>query len=492
MRNALASWKSPQHRDGLALVVSSALSSAVGLLYWVAAARLFDPDTVGVNSTMVSTLTLLGSAAQLNLGNAMLRFVPVAGRTARSLVLSCYAVGVGAALVTGGVFALGARWWAPDLLEAVGSGPLLAFFLLATPVWSVFVMQDYVLTAIKRATLVPLENLVFAVLKIALLAVGAVLAMFTAIAVSWAVATAVLVLAVTGWLLRALPAHGVATAAAAVPIRARTVIGFVSADWAGTLFSLSVNFGLPLLVLARLDADSAATFGVAWQIAFALYLVANGMGQSLVAHVSADPQGLDDAYRGMVRKALTLLVPAVIVIVPGAGLILSIFGEHYATTGTALLALSALSAVPNVVSIATVNAARVRQRRIVQFGVPAMIAVIVIPLAWILMPRLGLTGVGIALLAGQSTVAAVILVVRRLRPRRPPRAASGHAPAPVLPDLDLINAETLPIPIATRGLLVNGSSATPARSPLYDPPTAPVPPTPGPPPGPRRHCAPHE
>jgi O-antigen/teichoic acid export membrane protein len=326
-------------------------------------------------------------------------------------------------------------------------------------VWSVFVMQDYVLTAIKRATLVPLENLVFAVLKIALLAVGAVLAMFSAIAISWAAATAVLVLVVTAWLLRALPAHGIATAASAVSFRARTIVGFVSADWAGTLFSLAVNFGLPLLVLARLDADAAATFGVAWAIAFALYLVANGMGQSMVAHVSADPAGLDEAYRSMVRKALTLLVPAVIVIVPGAGLILSVFGQHYAATGTSLLALSALSAVPNVVSIATINAARVRQRRIVQFGVPALVAVIVIPLAWILMPQMGLTGVGVALLVGQSAVAAIILVGRWIRPRRPPQAESGDAAGPNRPDPDLVDAETRPIPIVGRPMHVHGSTA---------------------------------
>jgi len=83
---ALASgWRDPQNRDGMALVLSSAISSAVGLLYWVVAARMFDPTTVGINTTVVSTLGLLGIIAQLNLGSAMLRFVPVVGRGARAL-----------------------------------------------------------------------------------------------------------------------------------------------------------------------------------------------------------------------------------------------------------------------------------------------------------------------------------------------------------------------------------------------------------------------
>jgi O-antigen/teichoic acid export membrane protein len=410
MRTALAGWRSPQHRDGLALVLSSAISSGVGLLYWVVAARLFDPYTVGVNTTLISTMTLLGVAAQLNLGTALLRFIPVAGRSTRSLVAACYLVGATTAGATGAVFALGAGWWAPGLLEAVGPGQLIAFFALSTPVWAVFVMQDYVLTAIKRATLVPLENLVFALLKLGLLALGAVVAFYGAIAVSWALATAIIVLVVSVWLVRVLPARGAAAPTVQEAVRARTIVGFVSADWAGGLFTLAVEFGLPLLVLVSLGADSAATYGVAWAVAYGLYLVSHGMGQSMVAHVSATPERLDAAYRSMITKSLTLLVPAVLVIVPGAGLILSIFGAHYAATGTTLLALSALSAVPNVVLTATASAARVRQHRSVQFGIPAVLALIVIPLSLTLMPHLGLTGVGVALLVGQTLVAAAILL----------------------------------------------------------------------------------
>jgi len=44
------------------------------------------------------------------------------------------------------------------------------FFAVATPVWAIFTMQDYLLTALKRATVVPLENLVFALLRMGLLA----------------------------------------------------------------------------------------------------------------------------------------------------------------------------------------------------------------------------------------------------------------------------------------------------------------------------------
>ena len=71
--------------------------------------------------------------------------------------------------------------------------------------------------------------------------------------------------------------------------------------------------------------------------------------------------------------------------------------------------------MPNVVVGAAVAVARIRQRPWTIFGIPATVAVIVVPLALVLMPDLGLTGVGIALIAGQSAVAAGILLSRWAR-----------------------------------------------------------------------------
>ncbi|HEY0813332.1 MAG TPA: hypothetical protein VGE11_08605 [Pseudonocardia sp.] len=418
LRALATGWRAPQNRDGMALVFSSAISSAVGLLYWVVAARMFPPQIVGVNATLVSTLGLLGIIAQFNLGSAMLRFVPVVGSGARAFVAACYAVGVGAAVVIGTVFALGARWWAPGLQSAVGAGALVAYFALTTPFWTAFNMQDYLLTGLKRASVVPIENLAFALIKIALLVVGGLLGVYGAIAGSWALGTAVTVVAVSIYLLRVLPARAPLAQRAPSPVTLRSMSGFIAADWVGSMCLTVVSFGLPLLVFARLGADSAATFGVSWQLAYALYLVPTGMGQSLVAHVAADPSGLEAAHRQMLTKCLTLVVPAVVVLVAGSRLVLMVFGPHYAATGSLLLALAACSAIPACVNLAAVAAARVSQNRVGQFAVTLAIAVIVIPAVWVLMPLWGLTGVGVALVGGQSVVAVGVLLLRRFGPHR--------------------------------------------------------------------------
>jgi O-antigen/teichoic acid export membrane protein len=413
----LRGWRAPQHRDGLALILSSGITSVLGLLFWLLAARLYDPATVGVNSAALSALTLLGTVAQLNLGNALLRFVPVAGRQTRALVAVCYAVALVTAAAAGALFALGAGWWAPQLEAAFGGSQLLAFFAIGTPVWAVFVMQDYVLPAIKRATVVPLENLLFSVLKLALLVVAAVLGMWSGIALSWLAATVVIVLIVTAWLVRVLPRPGEPEPAAEAPVTFRDIASFVRADYAGTVFLLAAVFGLPLVVLARLGPEDAAIYGVVWQIAYAFYLVVNGMGQSLVAHVSGEPEKLEAARRGMVRKALLLLVPAVLVCAAVAYPLLSLFGAHYAGEGSVLLVLLALSSIPNVITWSSVWAARVRRDGRVLFGLPAAVTTAVIAGSWFLMPVMGVVGTGVAWLGAQTVAAAGVLLVRAFHRR---------------------------------------------------------------------------
>ncbi|MHA6622382.1 lipopolysaccharide biosynthesis protein [Pseudonocardia sp. DLS-67] len=412
----LRGWGTPQHRDGLALVLSSGLTSGLGLLFWIVAARLYDSATVGVNSAVLSAMTLLGTAAQLNLGNALLRFVPVAGPRTRALVVGCYAAAVAAASLAGAVFALGASWWAPQLHTVFGGSALVVFFTLSTPVWAMFVMQDYLLPALKKATVVPVENLVFSVLKIVFLGGAAALGMWSGLAVAWVAATAVIVLVVSVYLMRVLP-RTTETEAEAAPstVTIRDVASFVRADYAGTVLLLAAVFGLPLVVLARLGPEAAALYGIAFQIAYALYLVVNGMGQSLVAHLAADPHKLEAARRSMVHKAMVLLVPAVVAIAVGAYPLLSLFGARYAEEGSLLLVLLVLSAIPNVVTWSTVWAARVRRDGRVLFGLPAAITTAVIAGSWFLMPVLGVVGAGVAWLGAQSVAAAGLLLVRAAR-----------------------------------------------------------------------------
>jgi O-antigen/teichoic acid export membrane protein len=115
----------------------------------------------------------------------------------------------------------------------------------------------------------------------------------------------------------------------------------------------------------------------------------------------------------MDRKAMTLVLPGATVVALGSYLILWVFGSRYAETGAVVLALLALSAIPNVVTNSALWEARVRRIRAVQFGLPAAISAVVIVATFVLVPAVGIVGVGWAWLTAQSLAAAVILIYRR-------------------------------------------------------------------------------
>src|SRR6478609_8423970 len=76
----------PLYRNAYALMLSTAATSALGMLYWILAARYYPADVVGLNAAAVSMLTFLAGVAQGPSMSAMLRYIPVAGLDTKRLV----------------------------------------------------------------------------------------------------------------------------------------------------------------------------------------------------------------------------------------------------------------------------------------------------------------------------------------------------------------------------------------------------------------------
>jgi O-antigen/teichoic acid export membrane protein/aminoglycoside phosphotransferase len=420
------------YRSGYALVLSSALTSGIGFLFWIVAARAYDQDVVGRNSALIYAIMFLAGVAQLNLMNALVRFVPVADRKVRRFVITAYLVGGGLAGIVGLVFAVGTRLWSPELATMLGDRKAVVAFACAA--WALFVMQDGVLTAVRRPHVVPLENFVFSLLKLGLI-IGLATTLPTGdIAVSWMTATAITVVVTSGYLFgRAIPAHATTAETVAQHTPLRALIGYLGGDFLGTTCWLACTLLLPVLVLSEVGGSATAAFATAWTIAYSLYLVPAGMGQSLVVFVSADIDSLEDACRDVVHRGLALLVPVVTVLVVAAPSIMRMLGPGYADIGSETLRLAALSALPNVITSTAVSAARAHKRVGIVVAILGSISTIVTALSLLLIPALGITGVGLALLSGQTFVAAVIMLVR-----------ADWLPRPIVgPFADLRNAGVL-------------------------------------------------
>ncbi|MFJ5880449.1 lipopolysaccharide biosynthesis protein [Kitasatospora cineracea] len=407
---AARSRQEPLLHNGRLLAASSLLSAGLGSLFWVLATRSYSAAEVGRSYTALSATMFLSTLGSLNLGDALVRFVPTAGRRTRSLVLRCYLVAATGSAAVAVAFLLLVPAVAPALGEL--RRPVLAVaFVAATAGYAVFVLQDGALTGVRRAGWVLGENTLFAVAKAGLLTLCAAFAVGTGILLSWAAAL-VLAIAATNLVLfrSAVPAHQAVPAADADgPRPPERIARWAGADYLGNLFTFAGTTVLPLMVLDRLGADGSAYYSLAYVIASTLYVAAFSMGHSLVVEGTRDPARLAEHARRLLRHSTLLVTAAALPIAAAAPWILGLFGPDYAARGSTALRLMALSAIPNTVPNVVLQIARVRRALPWMVGVRLAFAATVVALTAALLPPFGLTGIGAAWLIAECAIALPLL-----------------------------------------------------------------------------------
>ena len=391
----------PLYRNGYALVANTVVTSGLGALYWVVAARSFSAEAVGINAAALSAMVLIANLSQLNLANALNRFVPDAGGRTGWLIYGAYAVATPLAAVVSIVFLIGQPSWAPGL-DILRSSPLaIVGFVLATMGWTVFVLQDAALTGLRRATWIPPENAVYSLAKIGLLLGFAVSAPSLGIFASATLPLLFVIVPINILIYRrAVPHH----------VGAR----FAAADFFASL-SWRVTVGLmPVLVLSLAGAEANAYFFLASTIAYTLFLIGKNTGMSLITEAALAPHKLQSFSRKVLIQTSGIVIPAAAALVAFAPVVLRIFGPDYAREGSTVLRLLVLSAIPHTVISLNVSILRAERRMGTLAVLQGAMAILVIVLSVVLLPILGINGVGWAWLA-TTTVVAVAVLATNLR-----------------------------------------------------------------------------
>jgi O-antigen/teichoic acid export membrane protein/Ser/Thr protein kinase RdoA (MazF antagonist) len=416
LNRLVAHLQAPLYRNGYALVFSSAATSALGLLYWLLAARYYPTEVIGINAALLSAMTFLANLAQFNLANALNRFLPTAGQGAGRLILATYAVSVMLAGAVSWLFVTGAPHWAPTLRLLNTSPGLLLWFMIATMSWAIFVLQDSALVGLRQATWVPVENLAFALSKLGLLVLFASVWPTYGLFASWTLPVLATLLPVNWLIFRHLLPRFVQNQGAHVqPISARQVAHVAAGDSLSSLVWMATVDLLPILVLEWAGATANAYYYLAWTVAYALYLVSRNMGMSLIAEAATTPAHLTLYSWRILTETGKLLAALVVIALVGAPHLLRLFGPAYANEAVTLLQLLCLSALPNLVTTLHISVARAQRRVKPIVSTYVALCGLVLALTYLLLGRMGITGIGVAWLVAQSVVAAVLLATE-LRP----------------------------------------------------------------------------
>lgn len=446
-----AGRKSRVQLDGIALMFSTAATAASSLLFWVVAARSYSAGAVGISSAEINAFTMLAAFAQLNLLATFLRFLASSGNRAVRFLAAGYGAIVVAALIFGGGYLL--LGFSHGFLTGAPTWEYVVF-ILAVPVFAVFVVQDGVLTAFAKAPWVPVENLSVAVLRLASL--GLLVPVLISgdgqprpgIVAAWAIPTLLAVMVVNTAVFRRLgPAHVRRTPeASSLPPR-RELLLFVAGQYLSNSVSNIVTYVPQLLVLHLLGPEAAAYVNVPWLIVVSTQTLLWNIGMSFVAEVTRSPERLAAHIRSLLRLGGLVTLGWTAALLIGAPLLLGLQGAEFAANGTGLLRLLALS-FPCTAVVIMYSLICSLERRIWRLVVVNAVGAgaLVGGIEW-LTPGRGIISVGWVYLAVQAGLALVLLpaVVTRLRRGdiRLPEFSRAPADAPAGGDLAAESAEVI-------------------------------------------------
>jgi O-antigen/teichoic acid export membrane protein len=400
----------PLSRNGYALIANSGATGGLGLIYWLLVARLYPVGEVGRASAAYAAMNLLAGFTALNFNGALTRFIPQAGRQTRRLITNAYVISAVASVGVAVPFLLTISRWGPSYSE-LGSVAAGLIFTGCVVAWAIFTLQDSVLTGLRGAVWVLLENGIFGVAKIGLLVVFAVSLPLFGIYMSWMLPVIVAVPLVNVLIYFSLvPRHTAATRDRR-PATNRQIGRFLAGDYSGALFLLATTSLVPVLVAVRTgDVRSTAYFYLAWMVGGILDLVGVNMSMSLTVEGSFDASTLAANGRKALLKLATILLPGAALVAFLAPWGLGLVGRGYAVHGAPVLELLTIATLPRALTELYLGTLRAQSRTSLVAIIQGIRCCLTLGLTLFLAGAMGPVGAGLAAVASQAAVAALISV----------------------------------------------------------------------------------
>jgi O-antigen/teichoic acid export membrane protein len=410
------------YRTGYYLIIGTGITSLLGVAFWALAARSYSAHEIGQNAAAISAMTLVSGVCSLGLSAVLVRYLPIAGTALRRLVFSSYALTAGLSLLAGALVAATSDVWSPTL-DFLQQPDWLIGFTLATAATTIFTLQDSVLTGLQTARWVPLENSLYAATKLVLLIALAALLPTAGPFVAWNAPLLPAIIVINWLIFRRLIPNDRSVGS----LERDKVIRMAAGNYGGNLFALVGNMYLPILVANQAGAADAAYFFIPWMICLSLQLVALNVTTSLTVEAALDMPKLRRLSRQALAHSMRLVAPMAVLTGLIAPLALLVFGQEYADSGTNLLRLLAVGAIPNVIVALGIGVARIEHRGGFVVVVQGIQFAIVLGLSALLIPDVGVVAVGWTWTGAQFLLALVMLATI-LRPLVLPARLAGRPP----------------------------------------------------------------
>jgi len=396
-------------------MTNTVMTTGLGFFFWMIVARYYTEYEVGVSAAIISAVNFLALISILGFDAALVRFLPKAKEPAK-MINSCLTISSITALAVSGIYLAGVDIWSPATSFVRDNTMFLLAFVLFAVCWPISGIMDAIFIAKRRAEFTLAKNAIFSLLKIPLPILLALFFHAFGIVGSWALAIGI---ALTISLFLFLPR--VQKSYKPMP---KIDLGIIKDIWrysAGnylvSIFSASPSLLLPLIIVSLVSPEQNAYFYIAWMMSGLLLAIPHAVSVSLFAEGSHFEGQLVANARRSFKFIVLLLVPATILLVLLGKWLLLLFGENYSSNALTLLWILGASSLFTGVNTIYYSVLRVRGRIKELIAIRALIALAVLITSILIMPTLGIVGIGYAWIGAQGLTSIYVLLMVRARYR---------------------------------------------------------------------------
>jgi O-antigen/teichoic acid export membrane protein len=396
------------YRNAVYLVIYSAVNSLTGILFWIAAARLYDTGSVGLASATITAIGFVVLFSALGLDYGLVRFLPGANVRTNDTINTCFTASGFAAVILAGVFLAGLGVWSPALLAIRENALFILSFIIIALIFTLSGFVTQVFIARRRAGFALTQGLVFGLSRFIPLVLLAPVISGLGIYVSWGIAVLVSTLLAVFWFLPWIireyrPRFGIKKAVLADMFR------FSLANFISNILWALPMVALPLMVVNILGAEQNAFYYVGWSVASTIFIIPAATSQSLFAEGSHSQEKLAHEVRKCLKISFVLIIPALIILLALGDKILWLFGRAYSENTTRLIWIITPSIFPLSINYIYLSIKRIEKKMKRAVILSAVIAVITLGLSCFLLPGMGILGAGLGWLAGQTGAALFVI-----------------------------------------------------------------------------------
>lgn len=396
-------------------VIGASVSATIlGAVWWLLAARFAAPDQAGCFVTALGIATLLAEVANLGVTYLLIRHFAGAGARGPALVRT------GLALVTVVVASVvGLLAYTAPAVRLPGLSGIVAYglFLMMALGIAWYAITDALLLATGRRWLLFARSFVTSLGRVVLLA-----ALISIGSLSW---PALLIGFAAPQLLSSVIILTIARVDVFGGMRQRLFLNagemywyalYAGPSYIGNLITALVPNLLPLLVVWQLGPVTGAQFGLMWSIAGMMMLAPAAVSLTSFASGARGEGPINQIVRQSNWLLLAIELPFVVAVLMLAPLLFRFLGSAYEIIQQSQLAPLLLGVVCVGFTSQMYARARLHPRglRVVIAG-QSVQAVVVLNLALLLMPALGLLGVSLAWLTGSTITLMFVSVLERSR-----------------------------------------------------------------------------